>query len=51
VLIEAEDVSPVKADTLKNAVTIEQAVIKHGDLGFRLVYKMPIEVNFHLGTA
>jgi hypothetical protein len=50
-LIEAEDIATIEADALKDAVTIEQTVVKHGHLGLCVVDKFAIEIDLHRPAA
>jgi len=46
-LIQTKDVALIESDALKNAVPIEESVIKDRDLRICVIHELPIEVNFH----
>jgi len=50
VVLQPEHVPVVRPDPLEHTVTVEEAVIKHGHLGFALVVKFSVNKNFHVNT-
>ena len=48
VLLQEEDAPVVKADALKHAVAVKQAVIEHGNLGVRFVHELAVEIDFQV---
>src|SRR4051812_24866022 len=42
---EAEDTTVVKADALKNAIAVKQAMVEHGNFRLGLRHKFSVEIN------
>ena len=47
-LLQQKDAAVVKADALKDAVAIKQAVIEHGNFGVGLIDELAVEVDFEV---
>ncbi len=48
-LIEPEDAALIEADAFKDAVTIEEPVVKDRDFGFGFGVELSVDVDFHDG--
>ena len=48
---EAEDAAMIDADAFEDSVSIEQAVIEHGDFGVFFVEQLAVDVDFHSEEA
>jgi hypothetical protein len=47
---QSEDSALVKTDPLEDAIPVQQAVVKYGNLRFRLWVEVSVDVNFKIHT-
>ena len=47
VLFQFEHTTVIKTDSLKDSVSVQQAMIENGHFGIRLIDKFSVQVNFH----
>jgi len=47
-LFQSKDSALVKTDTLEDAISVQQAVVKYGDLRFRLRVEVSVDINFKI---